>query len=126
MGLFPTGKGGGTAGRPKTPPGARGAPHEHPTGINDQKQSGHVRGTPQYENRRRGRKPTSTWAGDRSFANAHTYEAWYKGTPDPSRPNVRDYDFGPDHTTGYSPQNRPQTRVRVHMDDDGTIHGHPR
>ncbi|GAA2621454.1 hypothetical protein SMC26_17465 [Actinomadura fulvescens] len=128
MGMFKPGKGapGGGGARPSTPPGARGAPKEHPTGINQQKQRGHIRGTPQYDNRRRAGKPTSTWAGDESWANSHTYEAWYKGTPDPNRPRVRDYDFGPGHTTGYSPQGQPQRKVRVHMDDDGSIHGHPK
>ncbi|WP_019631758.1 hypothetical protein [Actinomadura atramentaria] len=127
MGLFKPGKGGkGAAPRPPAPKGKRGAPHEHPTGINGQKQKGHVRGTPQYENRKKAGKPTSTWAGDESFANHHTYDAWYQGTPDPKRPRVRTHDYGPDHVTGYSPQGQPQHKVRVHMDDDGTIHGHPK
>lgn len=127
MGLFKPGNGGPGGGpRPPTPPGTRGAPHEHPNGINSQKQNGHIRGTPQYHNRRSAGKPTSTWAGDESFANTHTYEAWYRGTPHPQRPEVRTYDFGPNHVTGYSPQGQPQHQVRVHMDNDGSIHGHPK
>jgi hypothetical protein len=96
----------------------------HPLGINRQKQDGHIRGMPQWLNRRKANKPTSTWNGDRRYADSHTYEAWAKGTPHPRDPQKRDYDFG--YTVGYSPTHRPQTRVRVHMDEDGSIHGHPR
>jgi hypothetical protein len=96
----------------------------HPTGINRQKQDGHIRGTPQWLNRRRANKPTSTWNGDRKYADSHTYEAWAKGTPHPRDPWKRDYDFG-DEAVGYSWHHQPQTRVRVHIDEDGSIHGHP-
>ncbi|KAB2348519.1 hypothetical protein [Actinomadura rudentiformis] len=127
MGMFKPGKGApGGGARPRTPPGARGAPHEHPRGINDQQQKGHIKGTPQYDNRRKQGKPTSTWNGDESFANAHTFEAWYKGTPDSRRPEVRVYDYGPGHVTGYSPQGQPQHKVKVHMNNEGMIHGHPK
>ena len=54
--------------------------------INRQKQDGHIKGTPQYQNRVKGQKPTSTWL-DGEDADALTLEAWNKGTPVAGNPN---------------------------------------
>ncbi len=86
--------------------------------INKQKQDGHVKGTRQAENRLKQGKKTSLFP-DRETADKLTQEAWEKGKPHGNRLNVREYDFG-------KPVNdRGQTRVRVHQDKKGEIHGHP-
>jgi hypothetical protein len=91
--------------------------------IADQKQDGHVKGTPQNKNREKQGKPTSTFDGDRQEADDLTQEAWQKGTPVPGRPNVKDHDFG--RPIGKGPGGGSQTKVRVHQGNDGRIHGHP-
>lgn len=91
--------------------------------IADQKQDGHVKGTPQHGNRVKSGKPTSTFDGDRVEADRLTQEAWKKGTPVPGRPGVRDYDFG--RRIGTGPNGDGQSKVRVHQDGQGRIHGHP-
>jgi hypothetical protein len=90
--------------------------------ISPQKQAGHIRGTPQYNNRIKAGKPTSAFS-DASSAERLTADAWQRGKPVPGRPNVRDYDFG--RPIGTGPNGGTQTRVRVHIDKQGRIHGHP-
>jgi hypothetical protein len=90
--------------------------------ISSQKQAGHVKGTPQYKNRVKQGKPTS-YFHDIKSAELLTREAWQKGTSLPGRPNVREYDFG--HPIGIGPKGGMQTKVRVHQDAKGRIHGHP-
>lgn len=91
--------------------------------IADQKQDGHVKGTPQNKNRLKQGKPTSTFNGTREEADQLTQEAWEKGKPVPGRPNVREHDF--ERPVGTGPNGGSQTRVRVHQDTEGRIHGHP-
>jgi WXG100 family type VII secretion target len=90
--------------------------------INVQKQAGHVKGTPQYTNRVKQGKPTSAFE-DAQSATQLTQEAWQKGSPVAGRPNVRDHDFG--RPIGSGPRGGSQSRVRVHQDAKGQIHGHP-
>ncbi|QDS28020.1 hypothetical protein FPQ37_02110 [Burkholderia contaminans] len=54
----------------------------------------------------------------------YTDEAWSKGSPVPGRPNVRDHDFKT--PIGFGPNGGTQTSVRVHQDNGGKIHGHPK
>jgi uncharacterized Zn-binding protein involved in type VI secretion len=98
-----------------------GAPSSLP--IARQKQDGHVGGTPQNSNRIKQGKPTSTFDGDQAEADALTQQAWAQGSPVPGRPNVREFDFG--RPIGTGPRGGRQSRVRVHQDADGRIHGHP-
>ena len=105
----------------KTEPAPPPAPK--PPQIATQKQAGHIRGTPQYKNRIKQGKPTSAFR-DAAEAEAFTQEAWAKGTPVPGRPGVKDYDFAPTEV-GTGPGGGAQTKVRVHMDKAGRIHGHP-
>lgn len=90
--------------------------------LSPQKQAGHVKGSPQYDNRIKQGKPTSAF-DDMQSAEQLTLEAWQRGTPVPGRTNVRDYDFG--HPVGIGPNGGVQTKVRVHKDRPGRIHGHP-
>jgi hypothetical protein len=92
--------------------------------IARQKQDGHVKDTPANKNRLKQGKPTSVFDGGPEEADELTQEAWKKGTPVEGRPNVRDYDFG--RRVGTNPNGEPATRVRVHEDSAGRIHGHPR
>jgi hypothetical protein len=91
--------------------------------ISEQKQAGHVEGTPQYKNRVKQGKPTSTFDGDANTAEKLSLEAWAKGKGVPGRPGVKDYDFG--RPIGTGPKGGKQTTVRVHQDAEGRIHGHP-
>jgi type VI secretion system secreted protein VgrG len=91
--------------------------------IARQKQDGHIQGTPQNTNRAKAGKPTSTFDGDAAEADALTQEAWNKGTPVPNRTGVKEYDFS--RRIGTGPKGGGQTRVRVHEDTSGRIHGHP-
>jgi hypothetical protein len=99
-----------------------GVVNKPPLKINVQKQAGHVKGTPQHKNRVKQNKPTSTF-DDAATADRLTLEAWDKGQPVPGRPGVKDYDFGT--PVGEAPGGGTQSRVRVHMDSSGEIHGHP-
>ena len=90
--------------------------------ISPQKQAGHIRSTPQYQNRLHQGKPTS-YFDDAETAAQLTQEAWQKGEPVRGRPTVREYDFG--RLIGTGPHGGKQTRVRVHMDSQGRMHGHP-
>ena len=90
--------------------------------ISPQKQAGHIPGTPQNANRLRQGKPTSSFFGEKSGERL-TQQAFEKGKPVPGRPNVREHDFGV--STGTGPNGGMQTRVRVHQDSKGRIHGHP-
>lgn len=93
-----------------------------PKAINQQKQQGHILDTPQYKNRVKHGTPTSYFNSAEEAIELVT-KAWEKGSPVPGRPNVRDFDFGQPIGTG--PSGGPQTKVRVHMDNNGIIHGHP-
>ena len=111
--------------KPKVKPPHTPTPHTpRPDPIRriSQQQQGHIRGTPQYRRRLADGKPTSYFHDERS-ANRYTYDAWYRGTPVRGNPRVREYDFG--HPVGVGPRGGHQTRVRVHMDNDGHVHGHP-
>ena len=90
--------------------------------LSRQKQAGHTPGTPQHDNRVRQGKPTSTFFGKESGERA-TQIANRRGTPVPNRPSVKEYDFG--LSVGTGPNGGMQTRVRVHTDSKGRIHGHP-
>jgi hypothetical protein len=91
--------------------------------ISRQKQSSHVKGTPEYKNRVKQGKPTSAF-DNWEDAEKYTQEAWEKGKPVPGQPNKRDYDFG--HPVGTGPNGGTQSIVRVHQDQAGRIHGHPK
>lgn len=93
-----------------------------PAAISRQKQAGHIKGSPQHKNRIRQNKPTSTF-DDSGTADALTRQAWARGRPVQGRPNVRDYDFR--RPVGTGPGGGRQSRVRVHQDRRGRIHGHP-
>jgi hypothetical protein len=95
-----------------------------PVGIKIGKQREHIAGTPEFIARKARGQQGSAWAGDEKFANEHTWQAWRQGKPNPRNPRQRDYDFG--YTTGWTEKGRPQTKVRVHMDNNGLIHGHPK
>ncbi|WP_051943699.1 DUF6531 domain-containing protein [Streptacidiphilus rugosus] len=94
--------------------------------VSRQKQDQHVLGTSEYQKRIALGTPTSAFAS-RAEADAYAQHAWDHGTPVPGRPNVKDYEYG--RPVGVAPRNGPkigwQTRVRVHMDGSGKIHGHP-
>lgn len=90
--------------------------------ISTQKQAGHVKGTSQYKNRVKQGKSTSVFENAQD-AERYTIEAWEKGTPVKGRPNVKEYDFG--RPIGTGPKGGTQNRVRVHIDKEGRIHGHP-
>lgn len=91
--------------------------------IARQKQDGHIKDTPQHKNRVKQGKPTSTF-DDAAQADRLTQEAWKKGKPVEGRPNVRDHDFG--RRVGTNPNGEAATKVRVHEDGAGRIHGHPK
>jgi hypothetical protein len=87
-----------------------------------QKQLEHVAGS--KENARRvaaGQNP-STFHGDEATAIQRSREAYRRGQQVPNRPNVREYDFGREIGTS---NGNSATRVRVHQDGAGRIHGHP-
>ena len=108
----------------RTQPAASAAPAEaKKPPISRQKQDGHIAGTPQNRNRLKLRKGTSVFDGSRAEADALTREAWQKGTPDPERSDIREYDFG--RRIGTGGHGGGQSRVRVHQDSAGRIHGHP-
>ncbi|VWC38626.1 YD repeat-containing protein [Burkholderia lata] len=94
-----------------------------PPHISRQKQAGHVLGEPQYDNRVKQGKATSCFC-DWGDAVQYTDEAWSKGSSVPGRPNVRDHDFKT--PVGFGPNGGTQTSVRVHQDNGGKIHGHPK
>jgi hypothetical protein len=106
----------------KAPPPAPKVPGPDPIKRVSQQQQGHIFGTPQYRRRLADRKPTSYFHDERS-ANRYTYDAWYKGTPVRGDPRLREHDFG--HPVGVGPRGGSQSRVRVHMDNNGDVHGHP-
>ena len=94
-----------------------------PPHISQQKQAGHVLGEPQYDNRVKQGKATSCFC-DWNDAVQYTDDAWNQGIPVPGRPNVRDHDFK--NPVGFGPNGGTQTSVRVHQDNAGKIHGHPK
>jgi hypothetical protein len=90
--------------------------------ISAQKLAGHVPGTPQHVQRLKAGRPTSTFfRGDQ--AEQLTRRAWSNGIPLPGHSGVRDFEFG--FPVGRGTSGGLQTRVRVHMDSGGRIHGHP-
>ncbi|MGC9269884.1 hypothetical protein [Acidiphilium sp.] len=91
--------------------------------ISRQKQDGHIKGTPQNENRLKQGKPTSTFDGSKEDADQLTQEAAKKGQPVPGRPGVKDWNAG--RRIGTGPNGGGQDVVRVHEDSQGRIHGHP-
>ena len=97
-------------------------PKAPPPKINRQKQNGHVKGKPQNNNRAKVGKPTSTFDNVED-ADRLTQEAWENGKPLPGKPNVREHDFG--RPIGTGPKGGSQSRVRVHQNAKGEIHGHP-
>lgn len=99
-----------------------GVPKGTKPAISAQKQAGHIPGTPQNANRLKQGKPTSSFFGEKSGERL-TQQAFEKGKPVPGRPNVREHDFGV--STGTGPNGGMQSRVRVHQDSKGRIHGHP-
>ncbi len=116
------GAGGVEPSKPKSPGDGGFAPKVAKKTISRQKQAGHVKGTPQYNNRIK--QGTSTSYFDNwQDAERYTQEAWEKGTAVPGREGVRDYDFG--RPVGTGSKGGSQGRVRVHMDSRGGIHGHP-
>jgi hypothetical protein len=112
----------GGVGATSTPDAPPPSPHPEVPEISIQKQAGHVEGTPQHTNRTSVGKPTSTFFGPESGERL-TKEAFKRGAPVPGRPGVREHDFG--FTTGTGPGGGMQSKVRVHQDATGRIHGHP-
>lgn len=114
-------------------PASHGLPHrggipQKPLGIKRLKQREHIPGTPEYRNRRaqllaQKKAPQSAWSVPESEANRLTYEAWNKGKPVPGQPNKRQLETGT--VVGHTGRGQPQTAVRVHIDQDAQIHGHP-
>jgi hypothetical protein len=94
--------------------------------IHPQKQAGHVVGTPQYTNRVKQAKPTGAFP-DHETAEQYTKEAWEKGSnPDRRKlDRTRQYDFGRDIPGVIDPDGNPTSKVRVHRDSKGYIHGYP-
>jgi hypothetical protein len=88
-----------------------------------QKQDGHVKGTPQNDNRIKQGKPTSTFDGSKDDADQLTQEAAEKGKPVSGRPGVKDWNAG--RRIGTGPNGGGQDVVRVHEDSQGRIHAHP-
>lgn len=103
--------------------GSSDAAREDSPKINQQKQAGHIKDTPQYNNRIKQGKVTSSWDTGNN-PDELTIEAWKKGTPVPGRPQMKEYDFG--RQVGTSSNGNPLTKVRVSQDGGGEIHGHPR
>lgn len=90
--------------------------------INEQKQAGHEPGTPQNENRTKQGKATSTFT-DAKEGRDLTHDTHATGTSDPKFPNQKTKDYG--RPVGKGANGGDQTRVRVHEDSKGKIHGHP-
>ena len=90
--------------------------------INEQKQAGHEAGTPQNDNRINQGKPTSTFK-DAKEGRDLTQDTHATGTTDPKFPNQKTKDYG--RSVGTGANGGDQTRVRVHEDSRGKIHGHP-
>jgi hypothetical protein len=94
----------------------------HDPAIARQQQDRHLKGTPQYRQRRKLGKPTTTW-DDPTEADPLTREAWRKGTAMRGRPRVRDWDAG--RRIGADPEGRSLTHIRVSWDNQGRIYGWP-
>ncbi len=90
--------------------------------IAEQKQAGHVPGTPQNENRKAQGKPTSEFFGAKSGEKL-TQSGWQKGTPVPGKPEAKVWK--PGISTGTGPNGGMQKEVKIHQDKKGRIHGHP-
>ncbi|MCC9312500.1 type IV secretion protein Rhs, partial [Kitasatospora sp. RB6PN24] len=90
--------------------------------VSRQKQDQHVAGTKEYQKRIADGTPTSVFR-NRAEADAYAQHAWDNGTPVPGRPHQRDYEYG--KPVGRGPNGGWQTKVRVHQDQAGKIHGHP-
>jgi hypothetical protein len=90
--------------------------------ISRQQQDGHIAGTPQYTNRIKVGKPTSSWLPGED-ADALTTTAWQGGTPVPNNPNLRVYDAG--RPIGRGAYGGTQSQIRVSINGRGLIHGTP-
>jgi RHS repeat-associated protein len=90
--------------------------------ISSKKQASHVPGTPGNKNRIKQGKATSSFFGAQSGMQL-TQQAWAKGLPVNKSGTIREHDFG--FSVGTGPDGGMQTRVRVHQDSQGRIHGHP-
>ena len=90
--------------------------------ISEQKQAGHIEGTPQHTNRVNQGRPTSTFQNKKQ-ANALTRDTHATGRRVPGRTGVKQKEYG--HPVGRGPRGGTQSAVRVHEDADGKIHGHP-
>ncbi|MFE9306694.1 polymorphic toxin-type HINT domain-containing protein [Streptomyces sp. NPDC006706] len=92
--------------------------------ISQQKQARHVRGTKEFKQRARSGKGASAFFGWKS-ARKLVNHAWKHGRVVEKRPGkeVRELEFG--FGVGTDSWGRMQTRVRVHRDSKGRIHGHP-
>lgn len=95
---------------------------KHALEIAKQKQAGHVIGTPQYLNRLKNDTKTSAFFGEKS-GEYLTQRAFREGRSPAKKPTVRDHEFG--ISVGSGPKGGMQTKVRVHQDQKGRIHGHP-
>jgi hypothetical protein len=97
-----------------------GAPHDPP--IARKRQDRHIEGTPEYRERRKLRKPTSTW-DESGEADPLTREAWRNGTAVRGRPGQREWDAG--RRIGADADGGSLTRIRVARDKQGRIYGWP-
>ena len=96
--------------------------------IARQKQDGHIAGTPQHQNREKAGKPTSVF-DDPKKADDLTQEAWEKGEQVDNKDH--EYELRRIHPLsqrrrariGTGPNGEAQTKVRVHQDSRGRIHG---
>ena len=90
--------------------------------INEQKQAGHTPGTPQNANRPAQGNPTSTFFS-KAEGETLTQDTHQTGTPAPNRPGLTVKEYG--RPVGTGPRGGTQSRVTVHQDSAGQIHGHP-
>nr|WP_272897233.1 hypothetical protein [Escherichia fergusonii] len=90
--------------------------------INPQKQAGHIQGTPQYNNRLKQGKPTSAF-DSQADVDKLVRDTLEHGNPVPNQPGKFDLETGSPVGTG--PNGGTQSKVRVHIDSKGEVHGHP-
>ncbi|ASO18333.1 hypothetical protein FHR81_002736 [Actinoalloteichus hoggarensis] len=102
-----------------TPPGWP----DEPRGISTQKQARHVLGTREYAQRKDEKTGGASAFFDEEAARVLVRRTWQEGFPVAGKNHVREYDFG--YPIGVSSRGSLQTRVRVHLDNKGRLHGHP-
>ncbi len=90
--------------------------------INQQKQAGHVAGTPENKNRLKQGKSTSTF-NDAKEGEDLTRDTHATGDIDPKFPNQKIKEC--DRPIGRGARGGKQSKFRVHEDSKGKIHGHP-